>query len=835
MRIAPGSDGISIWSPEIFGTADAARIEEFVSRAFAVGEVRSVELRPHTHFGRIRFGAVTNPRHIWKKLSRALGAATDEPPLSGGASGPVRRVDARSLYLKGAGAKAIHISRVGDALSTWRVRKVSHGRLQLSHPVLRNRRDVVFRLEEELSAIIGVKGFRVSALTTDVTIRFDKTALTAEHLTRELEKAWPRLLDGLEGPPSRTRFVAAGALLVLAFTGQYLVPALRRVAVVGVLLYSLPNVVNGVKQLSRGEVGVYALYTAGVGFLLLSGLPFASTAIAVLMQFWPRLTRRKFVSSQRRLFARQRRRAVWARLSKGEGVDIEVSVDDLRKDDLIVVRGGETVPVDGFVQEGAAAVIEGSDQIAQRAQGDWIGTGTFVRDGALTIRVERTGAQTSASYLASLLPHAPLNAMPSLLEAERIANRNAKPTLALSALSLALTRTVQPAQAVLRPDYVTAPRLSAQLSALQGLGQGAQEGIFFRNPAALDLLARADVYVIDDTAGLDRRRVEVANIQTVNDIAEAVIAEYALIAHGNVRTDESLALAATASVVATPPRLESVRHHAGVTRFRDHSGRTIEVATAQHLAASKLEVPRSLRRALPQHGKASDSRERLLVRDEDQSLRPLWVLRDGQIIGVVSFARNGELVGQRVVTELKARARNKRARFVYLSRGKAKEADSLAGALGIELSHGSLDQRAKANLIRGLGRPTVWVGDGTDLERKEPIAASTVSISVAPVRHAQQDVADILLTGKGIDGLATVIAIGEAHASRLARDYRTVYAANLLGVGGALFARFNALRSGLVSNVGTGIVYARQARALDRLAAMADRERASLLTRSPSR
>ncbi len=824
MRIEPGQSGVSIWSPEIFGSTEATRIQEFLSRTFAVTEVESVELQRATHFGRIRYASAASPRQIWKKLSRALTSVSDAPAGAETESGVVRRIDAGSLYLESPGPRPIHVSRVGTSLSTWRVRRQSENTLHLWHPVLRNRRDVVFRLEEELATILGVEDFRASALTADVAIRFDKTALTIERLAGELEKAWPRLLDGLDGPPSRKRLIVAGGLLALAYTGQYLVPALRPLAVAGVALYSLPNVVKGVKQLARGKVGVYAVYSAGFGFLLVSGLPFASAAITVLMQLWPRLARRKFVSTQRRIFARQRRRQVWARKAEGDGGEIEVSADDLREGDVVIVRAGETVPIDGGVHDGFASVVESApfsgNQIEQKGPGDWIGAGTFVRNGSLTIRVERTGSQTSARYLASLLPHSPLPAMPSLVDVENIADRNAKPTLALSLLTLGLTRTLRPAQAVIRPDYVTAPRLSAQLSALQGLGEGARKGIFFRNPAALDRLARAEVYLFDDTAGLERRRLEVAAVQAAKGFTEAVIADYALAAREQTGTEQSSALVAFVVASNAPgahPEVEPPRHGAGVTRYRDSGGHTIEVATAQYVAALKIELPSGLRRELAQQTKTSEPRKRIGARDHESSPRSLWVLKDGHVIGVVSFARTGEKVGQQAVAAIKEQ--NARARIAYLSRGGEAEARALADVLGIEFSFGGLDSSSKADLIRGAGRPTAWVGNGSDDGVREAIAASTVSVSIAPSRHSPQDVADILLPLKGLDSLAEVIAISQAHESRLARDYRTVYAANLLGVGGAYLARFNALRSGLVSNIGTGLVYARHAKALDRLAA----------------
>jgi manganese/zinc-transporting P-type ATPase C len=829
LRVALGADGVSIWSSEIFGDSQSPRLRDFLSRAFSVQEVEGVELRRAKSFGRIRYGSLRNPAQVWRKLSRALGAPASGDGISSAESdlgpgpGLVRRVDAGLLYLEAPGAKQVRVSRIGDSLSTWQVRRQTDNTLRLWHPVLRNRRDVVFRLEEELAAILGIEDFRASTLTGRVSIRFDNRALTAERIARELEKAWPRLLEGLDGPPSRKRLVAAVGIAGLSFTGQYLVPPLRPVAVAAVALYGAPNVINAAKQLARGQVGVSALYTAGLGMTLATGMPFASSAIAVLMQFWPQLAHRKIVRSQRRIFAGPRRRPISARLPAEDGIEVDVSIDDLQQGDRIVVRHGELVPVDGVVEDGFAAVVAdalfGGDQLRDKSQGDAVSAGEFVRDGSLTIRVERTGAQTAASRVASLLPSTPIAGMPSSLEAERIANRNAKPALALAALSFAVTRTLRPSQVLLRPDYATAPRLSAQLSAFHGIASGLQQGVLFRNPAALDRVVQADIFVLDDSAGLERRRVEVSLVQNVEGVSAELVLGYAVAGLRTARTEQSRALMVAATKRKTRvPKADSTSTHAGVTRFRDSRGSAIEVATWPYVAASKLDVPERLQTAP--------------VETDQPALRPLWVLRNDRVIGVVRFARNGALVGRQVVAALKAQ--NERARIVYLSGSADAQVQALARKLGIELAHGGLTRAAKLDLLRGFGGKTIWIGDGADRDAHDFAAASTVSISVAPLARAHEDAADILLPLVGLEGLPAVIDLGRAHARRLIQGYRTVYAANLLAISGAAHPRYIGLYAGLLSNAGTGLIYARQAWELNRLASAVERK-CALLHGSASR
>ncbi|MES1171620.1 MAG: ATPase [Bacteroidota bacterium] len=826
MRIALTTDGVSIWSAQLFERSATSQVQDFLSRIFSVEEVESVELERNRHFGRIRYAALANPRRIWRKLSRALKASSADPIATprgqlAAQRQPLERFDVELLNLDGAGDGPVYVGRVGGALSTWRVVRQSDTSLHLWHPAIR-RREVVFRLEEELASILGVVDFRITTLTASVVIRFDKTALAVEHLARELEKAWPRLLDGLDGPPSSKRLVAAGALLALASVGQYLVPGLRPVALVGVLIYGFPNVIKALRQLTRGQVGIYAQYSAGMALLLISRMPFTAALFAVLMQLWPRLAHRKITKSQRRLFARQRRRQVWARVQR-DGAEIEVGVDELRADDRIVVRKGETVPADGVVQSGTAVVVEGpaftAGRIEQKVPGDSVGFGAVIREGRLVIGVERTGSETTAGHVATLLPHAPLRSMPSLLEAERIANRNAKPILALAGISLALTRRLRPSQALIRLDFATAPRLSAQLSAFRALAEGSRQGVYFSDPAALDRLAAATVVVFDESAGLERRCVEVAAVETVKGVPAGVVAAHAAAALGRSGADRSVALATFLSKADDAyPKAGLVMHQPGVARFRDEEGRTIEVVTAHHAAASNIEIPREWRRPPSGASTAANEGAEVAVRNEDPALRPLWVVRNGQLVGVVSFARAGEMIGKQVVAA--AKAQQPRARFVYLSRRGEAEARAAASEIGIDFSYGDLDPQAKAALIRGVGRPAVWVGDGIDPAARDAIAASTVSVSVTASGQSRQDVANILVL-PGLAGVPSVLAIGQAHSRRLAHDYRTVYSFSLLGAGGAFLARLGALHTGLLSNIGTGIIYARHARALDKLAAAA--------------
>jgi cation-transporting P-type ATPase C len=830
VRIAPGSAGVSIWSPALFSDPDGLLIREFLSRVFSVREVAAVDIRRKDSYGRVRYKPSTNAAEIWLKLSHVLRQSAATHTASGAANADfagLKPIGVDSLYLDGPPIQPIRVNRVGNSLSTWRLRYQSDQRVRLTHPVLLNRKDVAYRLEEELAAILGVEAFRTSAWTSSVAIRFDPRLLTAERLLQQLEKAWPRLLQGLDGPPSSKRFVAAGGLLGLAFTGQYLVPALRPLAVLGVAIYGLPNVINGTKQLAHRRVGLPALYSAGLAFMLLSGMPFSSTVMAVLMQFWPRLAYRTMTRSQRRLFAIHRQRATWARLVRDDGVEIEIDIDTLRPGDLITVYEAETIPVDGVVTQGLAAVDEealtGSVGAVDKTIGDPVYSATFIRDGGLTVRVEKIGLASVAGHIGAHLPHARIYDLPSSAEAEQIANRNAKPALAVAAVNLLSTRSMRPSQAVIRPDYATAPRLSAQLSALHDLAEGLHRGIFFRDPAALDRLPATDIYVFDDVSALERSPIEVAEVIPAGVVSAETVLGYATAAFPPSQNERARALQAQSIKQRTPiPEIHQRERHAGAIHYRDSDTRLLVIAAPAYIAAAGISVPSQIVEAVAALDRESDS--------ADPFLRPLWVLRDGEILGVITFRRQGEPEGREVIAALKAR--NKRARFVYLSRHPQETAEAIAGRIGISSVFGDLDPVGKARALRMLGHRAMWIGNGASPEALPCIEVSAVSISVAGASTAPLDKADIVLLQPGLQNLVPLRRIGRSHRARIEADYRVGYAANLLGAAGGFLAGFGSLEAGLTSNAGTAYIYARHWRQLHDLISRVETRQAKLISAS---
>lgn len=792
-------------------SGDGILARRLIDHAFALNEVRSVLVRRERGLIDIELTPSTDHAQAWRRLGASLRDGAKTAVLE-----PASR--AARLDLSGpAPGLPVRVTRAGNILTTFKVRVLPQQHLRIGHPLLR-RREVRLRFEELLRSIHGVTEVRTAGLWASALVAYDPALIEPAHLLRLLEGSWPELVNGQPSASRPRELLVAGGLLAFSFVAQFLRPSLLPWATAAMALYSLPNLAAAIRDLTRFRVGLPALYSAGLGFLLWTGLPLASSVLTVLLQFWPAAAKALASNSERRLFAEYRRRLASARVSDGRNGEITVGLDDLGPDAEVVVRSGDFVPVDGAVVDGLAAVDEeiltGVRGPIDKIVGDLVSSGSYVRDGFLKLRVRRVGAATAAAALASALPHGALTGLPSTAEAERIANSNAKPALATAALLLLATQSSRLPHVVLWLDYATAPRLSAHLSALAALAESLANGALVRNPAALDRLLSVDVFVFDDGMDFDERSVRILKISSRSRAVggEAVaLAAAALSGRGDARA-LALRLELEKRRLAKPAA-HGRRQFAGGVSFLDDKGASVTLFTPAQALREKFAAPSKSFSGLLSILAAKPER--------DLGLRPLVVVRDRKVLGVIQFARGGPVRIAQAVAAL--RAQNPDARFVHISAAPQEDAEIRSAEIGFDAVFGGLDRHAKVQTARSLGERIAWIGNGADPDAASVRAASIVSISLAGIENLPRDDADIVLLRKDLSALIAARRAAGAHSGRLKADHRTVRLANFLAVAGGFAAGFGNLQAGLTSNLGTAAVFLARWRMLNGLSARASR------------
>jgi cation transport ATPase len=804
-RVRINGNRLVVRDPNLFDGDRDAGARLLLERVFSLPETRTAVVQADRGLITIVLNPVGAPANFWKRFGLLLRQSREVPGL--------RDIRADRLPLRAlSSGLPVRVTRAGQTLTTFKSRELSAERTRIAHPLLRLR-DVRRRLLDLLSSTHGVREVRAAGLWASVIVAYDPGLIDRERILRVLDDSWALLIQGPPIAPAPRKLVVAGGLLTLSFTAQFFRPALLPWATGAVALYSLPNFFAAMRDMRRGRVGLPAMYTVSLAFLLWTGLPFASSAIATLSQLWPALANALAARSERRLFAEHHRRLTSAWLNDVTGRGTEVDLLDVRPGAIIRVLKGDYVPVDGTIVEGLATIDEhvltGARGAVDRAVGDRVYAGSLVTGGTIAVKAARVGSATSGAAISRALPKGTLSTLPSSVEAERVANRNAKPALLAAGLLLLATRTLRLSQVAIRPDYATAPRLSTHLSALTAVAESLSGGALVRNPAALDRLFAADVIVFDDGAYFTRRAIRVSDVQSKDRAGaqEAVSLAFAALAHSDDPRAEALRL--EAQRLGIPEVLAHDRHRiAGATIFRDEAGSLVSLATPAF--------------ALHQHIRSRSSSITDLLRAEaklsyqDPEARTLVVARGQDIQGIIRFDRRGPRVVAQAMSAL--RAEIPEVRFIHLSSASQDEAEERASGIDLDAVFGGLAPLAKTDALRSLGSGTIWIGDGTDSSSLTTRSAATVSVSVAGIGALPQDLADIVLLRGDLNSLINVRHAAQGRLNRLRTDYRVVYFANVAAVAGGFTAGFGSLQAGLASNLGTAAVFLSRWQALRGLA-----------------
>jgi cation transport ATPase len=379
---------------------------------------------------------------------------------------------------------------------------------------------------------------------------------------------------------------------------------------------------------------------------------------------------------------------------------------------------------------------------------------------------------------------------------------------------LLATQAPRLSQVVMRPDYATAPRLSAHLSALTALAEALADGALVRRPSVLDRLSSIELFAFDDSAILASRGIEVHKINVLARSAATETIAFAAAALRGHSDPRGLALASeleNQGVVAAAAH--GHRQRAGEILYWNESGALISVASPARAIAENYTAPTSTISNVIKKLAGSPA--------ADAELRPLVVVRDRRIVGVVQFARSGAPRLAEFLTTL--RAESPGARIVHLSSSPQEAAEAAVEGFGLDAVFAGLNAQGKAQALQSFALPTAWIGNGADADEAPARSASAVSISLAGLASLPADQADIVLLRDDLSVLLNVRRAAAAHVSRVQGDYRVVYLANLLAVAGGFGAGFGSLQAGLVSNLGSALVFLARWRALANLAGGAER------------
>ena len=445
-----------------------------------------------------------------------------------------------------------------------------------------------------------------------------------------------------------------------------------------------------------------------------------------------------------------------------------------RTGDIFVVRPGETIPVDGVVEEGSSAVNEaaltGESIPVDKAAGDAVSAATLNQSGFLRCRASRVGEDTTLSQIIRMVSDAAATKAPIAKVADRVSGVFVPAVISIALVTFVIWMLVGQtvgyalarAISVLVISCPCALGLATPVAIMVGNGVGAKHGILFKTAASLESAGRVEIVALDKTGTITQGEPEVTDLLPAPGVTE----------------DELLRLANALEQRSEHPLARAVvRRAAGmdapeVTNFRalPGNGLTAEL-DGQKLAGGSLAFAQSLA-AIPQ-----EMQDRA-VRLAEQGKTPLFFCRSGKLLGVIAVADVIKPDSPQAVRELQGMG----IRVVMLTGDNERTAKAIGAQAGVDEVIAGVLPDGKEAVIRRLKEQgkVAMVGDG--INDAPALTRADTGIAIGAGTDVAIDAADVVLMKSRLLDVPAAIRLSRATLRNIHENLFWAFFYNVIGI-----------------------------------------------------
>jgi P-type Cu+ transporter len=479
---------------------------------------------------------------------------------------------------------------------------------------------------------------------------------------------------------------------------------------------------------------------------------------------------------------------------RSDGSEEQVPLEQVAVSDLLRVKPGEKIPVDGVVVEGETRVDEsmvtGEPMPVAKAAGDKVTGGTVNGNGSIIMRAERVGSDTLLARIVQMVAEAQRTRAPIQKLADVIAARFVEVVIAIALITAsvwwffgpepAVTYALLNAVAVLIIACPCAVGLATPISMTVAMGEGARAGILFRSAEAIERMREIDTVVVDKTGTLTLGRPSLTDFEV-----------------DGLERDEALGLLASAERASEHPIahaiVESVKERGlplrpatdfqalnglGVEAHID--GRAVLVGSPVFLAQRGVDTQAFVQRAEALRGEAKTV---------------VFLAVDGRAVGLAAVSDPIKESTAEAIRELKQSG----ARIVMLTGDSQRTADVVARKLDIDVAIGEVLPEDKAKHVKRLqdeGRKVAMAGDG--INDAPALAQADVGIAMGTGTDVAMESAGVTLVKGDLRGIARARALSRATMRNIRQNLLFAFGYNALGIpiaAGVLYPAFGVLLS----------------------------------------
>ena len=461
-----------------------------------------------------------------------------------------------------------------------------------------------------------------------------------------------------------------------------------------------------------------------------------------------------------------------------EGQEVTLPLDQVQVGDLVRVRPGQKIPVDGHVVEGQSWVDEsmltGESLPVAKKVGDQVVGASLNQQGSLIVETNKVGQDTTLAQIIHLVQAAQGSKAPIAQLADRVSAVFVPVVMTLALVAglawyliggqswaFALTITI----AVLVIACPCALGLATPTAIMVGTGKGAEQGILIKSGTALEMAHQVDAVVLDKTGTLTQGQPQVTDVLPLTGWTP----------------DQLLALSAAAEVNSEHPLGQAI-----VAGARERDLALPEVTDFQSLTGFGIQVRVDQvtyylgnRRLMQEQGLDLDQADDQAAALAAGGKTPIYVANEHELLGLIAVADPLKETSPEAVRRLKAMG----LQVIMLTGDNVKTAQALAAEAGIDQVISDVLPADKAQVVADLqakGLKVAMVGDG--INDAPALAQADVGLAIGRGTDVAIESADMVLMGSDLTSVATAIKLSQATIRNIKENLFWAFAYNVLGI-----------------------------------------------------
>lgn len=479
-----------------------------------------------------------------------------------------------------------------------------------------------------------------------------------------------------------------------------------------------------------------------------------------------------------------------------DGAEVQTEVKDLKKGDIVVVGTGESIPVDGIITEGGAMIdqqsLTGESTPADKQEDERVFASTVIVAGKINVKVEKTGKNTLASQVISIINEASGYDVKLQSVGEEIADKMVIPTMGLGAVGYVTTGSGA-LLAIMNADYGTGIRVAAPIALLASLGNAAKNGILIKHSEVIEKLKDIDVILFDKTGTLTSEVPTVSRIVTVDEAynedkilfytatAEQKFSHPIAAAILQKAKDEKIALA----------EYDDSQYNVGLGITVKIDGDWVKVGSSRYMKNEGITIPPSIKSALKETGARGQS--------------AILTAINNKVAGMIELKSTIRDEAEEVIADLRAYGIKE---IILISGDHDAPTKELARQLKLDRYFAGVLPNEKADYVKLLqdeGKKVMMVGDG--INDSAALSHADIGVSLKGASTIAVDVADVIFMDGSLTKFHYLFEVADNLQKNVKRSFLLIAIPNTVCIVGAFMGVFG-LKASLVLNNGFNLVAA---------------------------